>query len=160
MANRRNVRTVTPLMAAIVVGGAFAGPGTGRNGDLMMDAELSLRNFLMRMSRVLRLSSNQKNRINAIIDAEMEMVRPLLDKVDENRSRLMQAAEAMTFDEEAVRDLAAGQARIDVELTVFRIKAHCQIHALLTPEQQELVRFLRSEINQRPALSPGNFASV
>lgn len=126
----------------------------------MMQAELSLRNFLIRMSRLLRLSSSQKNRINAIIDAEMELVKPLLEQVHENRSRLMQAAEAITFDEEVVRELADGQARIDAELTVFRIKAQSQIHALLTPEQQEMVRFLRAEVGHQPVLPLERMASA
>lgn len=125
-----------------------------------MEAEMSLRNFLIRMSRVLRLSSTQKNGINAIIDAEMEMVKPLLEKVHENRSRLMQAAEAIAFDEEVVRELAVGQAKIDAELTVFRIKTQSQIHALLTPEQQEMVKFLRAELDHQPASPPRRMASA
>lgn len=125
-----------------------------------MEAEMSLRNFLIRMSRVLRLSSTQKNGINAIIDAEMEMVKPLLEKVHENRSRLMQAAEAIAFDEEIVRELAVGQAKIDAELTVFRIKTQSQIHALLTPEQQEMVKFLRAELDYQPASPPRRMASA
>lgn len=125
-----------------------------------MEAEMSLRNFLIRMSRVLRLSSTQKSGINAIIDAEMEMVKPLLEKVHENRSRLMQAAEAISFDEEVVRELAVGQARIDAELTVFRIKTQSQIHALLTPEQQEMVKFLRAELDHQPASPPRRMASA
>jgi Spy/CpxP family protein refolding chaperone len=137
-------------MAAIIIGGvdsAIAGTGAlqGRS-DAMLGPEMSLRNFLFRMARVLKLSNTQKNRINAILDAEMEMVKPLLDKACENKKRLIQAAEATTFDEKAVRDLAAGQARIDVELTVFRIKTQSRIHAILTPEQLEMVKFLRSEI--------------
>lgn len=125
-----------------------------------MEAEMSLRNFLIRMSRVLRLSSTQKNRINAIIDAEMELVKPLLDKVHENKNRLLQAAEAITFDEEVVRELAVGQARIDAELTVFRIKTQSQIHALLTSEQQEMVRFLRAELSHQPTPPPRRMASA
>jgi len=150
---KRIISAASPLMAAIIVGGvdsAIAGTGALQGGgDTMLGAEMSLRNFLIRMARVLKLSNTQKNRINAILDTEMELVKPLLDKVFENKNRLIRAAEAITFDEKAVRDLAAGQARIDVELTVFRIKTQSQIHAILTPEQLEMVKFLRSEIMTR-----------
>jgi len=148
MTAQRIISAASPLMAAIIVGGidsALAGTGALQGGgDTMLGAEMSLRNYLIRMARVLKLSNTQKNRINAILDAEMEMVKPLLDKVYENRDRLMQAAEATTFDEKVVRDLAAGQARIDAELTVFRIKTQSQIHSILTPEQLEIVKHLRS----------------
>jgi len=140
-------------MAAIIVGGvdsALAGTGALQGGgETMLGAEMTLRNYLIRMARVLKLSNSQKNRINAILDAEMEMVKPLLDKVYENRDRLMQAAESTTFDEKAVRGLAAGQARIDAELTVFRIKTQSQIHSILTPEQLEMVKHLRSGTTAR-----------
>jgi len=153
MTIKRIISAATPLMAAIIVGGvdsALAGTGALQGGgETMLGAEMTLRNYLIRMARVLKLSNSQKNRINAILDAEMEMVKPLLDKVYENRDRLMQAAESTTFDEKAVRGLAAGQARIDAELTVFRIKTQSQIHSILTPEQLEMVKHLRSGTTAR-----------
>lgn len=153
MTIKRIISAASPLMAAIIVGGvdsALAGTGALQGGgETMLGAEMSLRNYLIRMARVLKLSNSQKNRINAILDAEMEMVKPLLDKVYENRDRLMQAAESTTFDEKVVRSLAAGQARIDAELTVFRIKTQSQIHSILTPEQLEMVKHLRSGTTAR-----------
>ena len=60
----------------------------------------------------------------------------------------MQTAEATTFDEAAVRALAVDQATTATELIVFRTKVQNQIYALLTTEQRELQKNLRTNMDE------------
>lgn len=160
MANKRSGMIPTPLMAAIVVTGAGCAvtPSirSSREAPQAPTSEAGLRNFLMRMARLLRLSGSQKLGIEGILDAELELSGPLLKRGTLIRTRLLQVTQEDRFDEAAVRGMARELADIDAELTVISVRAQNSIHTLLTPEQRELVLFLRSETAPRPryATSP------
>ncbi len=100
------------------------------------------------MAKILKLSTQQQQLIKEILDAEMLQIKPLLDKMHESRQLLMQAADALVFDEAVVREIAAGQAKIETELIVSRISVRNQINNLLTAEQRELEKSLRPEGRQ------------
>ena len=51
---------------------------------------------------------------------------------------------AATFDEKAIRSIAEEQAKLQVELAVAKARMHSKIHTIMTPEQQELSKKLRS----------------
>lgn len=141
---------ITVVLAAAMIGGgtgavlAGYGPGGGLGGP-PPGKEMGAGFFQERMAKVLKLTDAQQIRIKTISDAEQEQLKPLFDKMHESRKLLMQAAEATVFDEAVVRALAAGQARIEVELTVSRTRVQNQINAILTPDQRELLKNLRSE---------------
>lgn len=94
--------------------------------------------FLARMTEVLGLSAEQQEKIKAIKEEHRNKVAPLRQSLDENRDKLRQAAKAETFDEAAVRNLAASQAASKTELMVERARMQHQIHSVLTPEQRKL----------------------
>jgi protein CpxP len=94
--------------------------------------------FLARMTKTLDLSAEQQEKIKAIMDEHRNKVAPLRQDLDENRDKLRQATKADTFDEAAIRTLAAGQAAAKTELVVERARMMSQIHAVLTPEQRKL----------------------
>jgi Spy/CpxP family protein refolding chaperone len=94
--------------------------------------------FLARMSKALDLSAEQQEKIQAIMAEYRDKVAPLRQSLDANRDQLRQAARADTFDEVAVRTLAASQAAAKTELMVERARMQNQIHAVLTPEQRKL----------------------
>lgn len=95
--------------------------------------------FLARMTKTLDLSAEQQEQIKAIMEEHRNKVEPLRKNLDENRDKLRQATKADTFDEAAIRTLAAGQAAAKTELMVERARVKSQIHAVLTPEQRKLV---------------------
>jgi len=110
--------------------------GRGEHGK--MDSERRL----ARMTKKLKLTDAQKEQIQALLKGEKERVAPLREKLRESRKQLRQAAEAETFDEAAVKALAANQANLQAELIVSRLREQSQIHAILTPEQRELAEKL------------------
>jgi len=147
------------LMTAIVLTSALLGGGAGAvlAGFEPLGAGLAppphgpeprSGQFDGRMAKILKLSTQQQQLIKEILDAEMVQIKPLLDKMHESRQLLMQAADAMVFDEAVVREIAAGQAKIETELIVSRISVRNQINNLLTAEQRELEKSLRPEGRQ------------
>jgi len=136
------------VLAGYGPGGSFGGPPPGR--------EMGPGNFEGRMAKVLKLTDVQQTQIKALLDAEREQVMPLIDKMQESRKLLMQAAEATNFDEAAVRAIAVDQAKIETELTVSRIRVHSRINALLTQDQRELAKNLRPDMERQPPPTPDN----
>jgi len=104
------------------------GEGYGKSGD----------RFLARMTEALDLSAEQQEKIKAIMEDHRKKVAPLRQGLDESRDKLRQLARADSFDEAAVRTLAASQAATKTEMIVERTRMQSQIHALLTPEQGKL----------------------
>jgi Spy/CpxP family protein refolding chaperone len=151
--NRKLVLTVV-LASAMIGGGSGAvlaghGPG-GEFGGPPPGAERGVENFEARMAKILKLTDAQQSKIKAFRDAERKQLKPLFDKMHESRKLLVQATEATTFDEAAVRALASEQSKIKTELIVSRAKVQNQINALLTPEQRELAKNLRPDTDLRP----------
>ncbi len=97
------------------------------------------------MAKILKLTESQRIRIKALLDAEREKLKPLMDKVHEIREQLKQAADASVFDEAAVGALAVAQSQIEVKLIVSHTRTLNKVNALLTPDQRELLANLMSE---------------
>jgi Spy/CpxP family protein refolding chaperone len=98
------------------------------------------------MTKILKLTKAQQIQIKALLDAEWELVKPLFDKMHKSREQLKQAADAIVFDETAVRVLAVAQTQIEVELIVSHTRTLNKINSLLTPEQRELLSYLMPEV--------------
>jgi protein CpxP len=96
-----------------------------------------------RMAEVLDLSDEQQRQIKAIRESEREKAAPLREALAENRQKLHEAIQAESFDEAAVRVLAASQAQARTELIVARARMQSRINAVLTPEQRVLAEKLR-----------------
>jgi protein CpxP len=130
------------LTATVVVARPFDGPGRGRGCWEEGQGPEMGRGFA-RFAEKVGLTEEQKSRIQEIRAAEREKVQPLLQSLRANRKTLRGLAEAETFDEAAVRALAAEQAKLKTELTVSQLKVRSEVRALLTPEQRELAGKLR-----------------
>ena len=155
---KRKLMVSVVLAAAMIGGGSGAvlaghGPGGGC-GDPYQGMEMGRGGFEGRMAKILKLSDAQQSQIKTLRDAEREQVKPLFDKLHESKRLLMQAAEAAVFDEAAVRAIALDQAKIETELTVSRTRVHSRINALLTPDQRELAKSLRPDMERQPPPSP------
>jgi Spy/CpxP family protein refolding chaperone len=137
---------VIVVVAAMVAGTAFIaaahGPGFGGKGHVPGM-------IIGRMARVLDLTAGQKEKVTAIIKAEMEKTQPLREQLFENREQVMEAVFSGKFDEAAVSALAAKQSSVITELMVSYARAGSEISALLTPEQRTLAKKLG------PLMGPG-----
>jgi protein CpxP len=142
---KKSFFVVTVLTAALVSGLFFqtaqvnaAPAGDSPRMERGERHEKGGEHFLARMTEVLNLSPEQQEKIKAIMAEHRNKVAPLRQSLDENRDKLRQAAKADTFDEAAVRSLAASQSAAKTELMVERARMKNQIHAVLTPEQRKL----------------------
>jgi Spy/CpxP family protein refolding chaperone len=95
--------------------------------------------LLGHMARQFGLTNDQQAKIMAIFTADREKSAPLMRKMAEHRQQLLAAVLAATFDEVAIRAIAAKQAQTDIELTVSRAWVQSQVNAVLSPEQRSLV---------------------
>ena len=146
------------LMVMVVLAAAMIGGGTGAalaghepGGEFCgppQGMEMGPGSFEGRMAKALKLTDVQQSQIKTLLDAEREQVKPLIVKMQESRKLLVQAAEATTFDEAAMRALAVDQAATETELIVSRTKVQNQIYALLTTEQRELQKNLRTNMDK------------
>jgi len=135
------------LVAAIVTGGAvsaqaFEGAFDGCDGP-RAEHKMNPQKRIDRMAKVLKLSAAQKEQIGAILKAEQEQAEPLRLKMAEGHTRIQAVVNAASYDEPAVRAIAAEQTKIRTELLVSKTRAMNQVNALLTPEQRELAKRLR-----------------
>lgn len=142
---KKSLLVITALVAALV-GGLFfqsahvnAAPyGDSPRWERGERPERDGSRFLARMTRTLDLSTEQQEKIKVIMDEHRTKVAPMRQQLEENRDKLRQATKADTFDEAAIRTLAANQAAAKTELMVERARMKSQIHAVLTPEQRKL----------------------
>ena len=122
--------------------GAEIEDGCGPRGKMPHGKRLS------HLARELGLSDAQQTQIKAIFTAEREQSAPLMEKLAAYRKQLHDATRAATFDEAAIRTIAANQAQLDIELTVARARMHNQINAVLTTEQRALAEKLRPPVEE------------
>jgi len=91
-----------------------------------------------RLAEILDLSETQRQQIDELRDAERQKIAPYLKELQENRAAIHELTRTATFDEAAVRKLAAKQAAAKTEVIVAQARTRSQIYALLTPEQRKL----------------------
>lgn len=101
--------------------------------------------FLQKMAKELKLTAAQQEKVKTIITADREKSAPLMEKMEEKRKQLFEAATAEKFDEASVRTLAAQKAGLEVEMTVSRAKIRNSINAVLTPEQRAKAEIMRPQ---------------
>lgn len=113
------------------------GPGMaahGRRGGKGMGMGFGQDNCWM--SDALKLTPEQKTKIQAIRDEEGKKVSQLRKELWETRDVLWEAAGKTPYDEAAVRKLAADRESKRTELFLARAGAMNRIKALLSPEQK------------------------
>lgn len=144
---KKHIIPVIALMAATLIGGtlpahAFDGPFEGCDGP-RAEHTMNTQKRIDRMAKELKLTPSQKDQVGAIMKAEQQQVEPLRQKMGEGHKQIQAVVDAATFDESAVRAIAAEQAKTMTELLLSRTRAMNQVNALLTPEQRELAQKLR-----------------
>jgi protein CpxP len=147
---------VTAFVAAVAVAayttvegqgrrGGFGGPppmggpgpmGGGRGGPL---GEL----------RALDLTDAQRQQVKEVMDQHRNATQPLHDKAMTVRQALREAIEADTIDDNTIRQRSAAVAAVDADLAVAEAHLHQSVMAVLTAEQQQKLRELRAQAQER-----------
>jgi protein CpxP len=98
-----------------------------------------------RMFETLQLSDGQKVTIDGLFAANRENARAQLQRLQEQRQLLRNAAQAQPFDEAAVRFQAQELAKLQAEMMVQRAALMNQISGVLTEDQKAKLQDLRAQ---------------
>ncbi len=148
---KRSVLIATLILTlAAGVGTAFAWGGPGGHGPGMEGhgGPGAFLHGMMRLMHRLDLSDQQREAIRGILQDTRTQIGPHREALQEGREQ-MRALDPSAFDETAVRAIAQKQAKELEDIMVIAQKARSQIWAVLTPEQREKAKQIRTEMEQR-----------
>jgi periplasmic protein CpxP/Spy len=99
--------------------------------------------------RQLDLTEAQQQEIRTIHEQNREAGRAVREKLTAARRALHEATLAESIDESAIRAAAGELANAEADAAISRARVHAQVWKVLTPEQQEKAKSLRSERRER-----------
>lgn len=134
----------TALAGSVLAGLAYAmppggGPGCAHGagarglGHHGLDSESAVE----RMTQRLDLSTEQRDKVRAIVDKARPQMRALRDQLSDNRQKLRALMQSGNAKEADIRKLADTQGKLMADKIVQRSRVHNEINAVLTPEQRE-----------------------
>lgn len=145
--------TSTLLIAALAAGGAtLAGADDGwfghgekagahcKNKHMGTDADTRIES----MTEHLGLTPDQQVQVRAIFDQAQPALNDLREKLSANRQQLQALTQSDAADDAAIRALADEQGKLKAEMIVQRSRVQVEINKVLTPEQREQWKSLRS----------------
>ncbi|MBI4854519.1 MAG: Spy/CpxP family protein refolding chaperone [Acidobacteria bacterium] len=106
------------------------------------------------LSRELNLTSEQKDKVQAIITTEHSTVKSIMEKSLTNHQKLQDLIKSGNFDLAEVRAIAENQANNQILLLVEKQRSHSQIYAILTSEQQAKLDQTHSKLIQNRPMPP------
>jgi Spy/CpxP family protein refolding chaperone len=144
---KKSIKTlliVTAISGSVAAGFAYAMPPGGgeqcmQGGHRMgfghrgMDSDF----HIDRMAERLDLTTEQRDKVRAIVDKSRPQQRALRDKLSESRKQLRTLIQQGTAKESEVRKLADNQGKLIADKIVLRSKLQGEIYAVLTPVQRE-----------------------
>lgn len=104
---------------------------------------------IIRGLRALDLSETQRDQVKAAVESHKAEFEAQFEKLGTARRALHDSMTAETFDEAAIRQKSADVAVVEADGAVLQAKVHGEVWALLTPEQQQEARQLRTQMEQR-----------
>jgi Spy/CpxP family protein refolding chaperone len=102
---------------------------------------------MMMLLQRLDLTSDQRDRVKQIMDAHRDDQKTLGDRAMKANDGLQDAM--LTFDESAVRARAADVAAVDADRAVAETRIASEVYQILTAEQQQKLKTLRTEMQER-----------
>ena len=146
---RRKTFTLTALVTLAMLGAAAAqgpGPGGPRGGGSGFglrgpDGGLPLRD--------LNLTDAQREQVRQLMQQHREQSRGLFERVEAAHEGQRRAMEAIPFSEPQIRAAMQALAEVQTELALQQARLQSDIYALLTPEQQEQLKKIRTEREAR-----------
>jgi protein CpxP len=150
-------RIFLPTLALFAIGGALTfsqnGAAQETDGPPPPDGPHPIRGEFRGPERLfarLNLSADQKTQMRTLHENARTASRPYVERLIVIDRELREAVANGTFDETAVRAIAARKAEIEIELTVIHVRMRAATFSLLTPEQKSRLNELhknRSEFS-------------
>jgi Spy/CpxP family protein refolding chaperone len=144
---KKSIKTM--LIVTAIAGGVAAGlahampPGSGESclhggrGMGFSHRGMDSESHVDRMAARLDLTTEQRDKVRAIVDKTRTQTRELRDQLSENRKQLQSLTQSGTAKESEIRKLADNQGKLIANMIVQRSKVQGEINAVLTPEQRE-----------------------
>ena len=139
----KTLRIATAMISGVAAVGAQAGPhgagfgGSGKgHGPYRLDPEARIEH----MAEALDLTTEQRDKLRAIVEKSRPQARELRHKMVENRTQLHRLTQPGGATEADVRRLADAQGRLVTDMIVHRTRVRKEIDAVLTPEQREMLQ--------------------
>lgn len=98
----------------------------------------------------LDLTSDQRNRVQQIMESHREDQGQLADRAMKANDALQEAITG-SFDESAIRARAGDVAAVDADQAVLQARIYNEVLQILTSEQQEKLKTLQAEMKDRRA---------
>jgi protein CpxP len=99
--------------------------------------------------RELDLTDAQREQVKAVMESHRDEQKAIGDRMMTARKALRDAVESETFDEAAIRAAAGQIGAVEADAAVLQAKIRTEIFALLTPEQVNKAKELRTELENR-----------
>lgn len=90
-----------------------------------------------RMGAMPELTEEQQTQLNQLLKKERDYAAGIMQKMEENRHALRQAADREPFDEAAVTALAKLQSELQSELMVSHLRTQARIRSLFPPSRNQ-----------------------
>jgi protein CpxP len=118
-------------------GGPFGGPGGGMFG------------LLGPGMRELDLTDAQRDQVRGIVESHQDERKAIGDRMMTARKALQEAITADAIDEGAIKARVNEVAAVEADQAILQAKLHAAMVGVLTPEQQQKLKELRSQMEQR-----------
>lgn len=144
MNRRLRIGAAVSLAILIVTAVGFAqGPGGfgGRGPGAGPRAGLPLQG--------LNLTDAQREQVRQLMQQHREQTRTLAERLRAAREAGRQAMQSIPVDETRIRGAMQEAASVETELAIHQARLRGEIHALLTPEQQQRAQQLSAERDAR-----------
>jgi len=148
---KRNTRItlIATLVLALAVGAGTAIAWGGHGGGMGFHrGPGGVLGGIMRIMHRLNLSDQQQDAILKILDDARTQIEPHREALQAGRQQ-MRELDPSSFDEAAVRAIAQKQGKELEEVMVIGQKVRSQVWAVLTPEQREEAKQIRTEMQER-----------
>jgi Spy/CpxP family protein refolding chaperone len=101
--------------------------------------------------RALDLTEAQREQVRQLTEQHREQTRTLAERVRTAGEAQREAMEATPFDEQNIRVTAQAFSEVQTDMAVQRARLRSDIHALLTPDQQQQLATMQAEREARQA---------
>ncbi len=131
-------------------GPGMPGMGPGRRGRGMRGGPGGGPIGLMGIGmRELELTDAQREQIRGVAESHREQFKGTAEALMKARKELHDVITSGSGDEAAIREKAAAVAKVEADAAVSQAKLHNEVFQILTPEQQQKARELRSLRDKR-----------
>lgn len=137
------------LIAGLLTFGALAAHPAAMHHHGGVIGDFGFGHRAARALSALELTDEQKSQVKQVLRESGPAIEPLVDEVLRSKKALFETVHRARFDEQAVRDAAAADARAGTDLAIEKARIVSRVRGLLTAEQQDKLEAIHQEFEAR-----------